>query len=315
MTNDVPRPRVTLEQLHTFVSVARREHVTRAAESIHRSQAAVSEQLRLLERTLDLQLLERVGRGVRVTPAGRAIERAAQIALRATRDVEEVAAGHRGLDAGSLAIAASNTTGVHRLPEWLASFAATHPGLDIRMRLANTALAVDLLRAGDVDCAVVEGPFETAGLEVLVLEEDDLVAVVAATHPLSAMRRVTPAALAAHRYLAREPGSGTEALAARVLGRAYGRSPSLELGQAEAIRAGVLAGLGYAVISRTVVADDLVSGRIVALPLRPARREFRAVRRPTALAPALTAFWRHLDEVRVRQPPAGPRSVRRTTSS
>ena len=315
MPNDVPRPRVTLEQLHTFLSVARREHVTRAAESIHRSQAAVSEQLRLLERTLDLQLLERVGRGVRVTPAGRAIERAAQIALRATRDVEEVAAGHRGLDAGSLAIAASNTTGVHRLPEWLASFAATHPGLDIRMRLANTALAVDLLRAGDGACAVGEGPSETAGLEVLVLEEDDLVAVVAATHPLSAMRRATPAALAAHRYLAREPGSGTEALAARVLGRAYGRSPSLELGQAEAIRAGVLAGLGYAVISRTVVADDLVSGRIVALPLRPARREFRAVRRPTALAPALTAFWRHLDEVRVRQPPAGPRSVRRTTSS
>jgi DNA-binding transcriptional LysR family regulator len=301
MTNDIPRPRVTLEQLHTFVSVARREHVTRAAVSIHRSQAAVSEQLRLLERILGLQLLERVGRGVRVTPAGRAIERAAGIALRATHDVEEVAAEHRGLNTGSLAIAASNTTGVHRLPGWLASFAVTHPGLDIRMRLANTAGAVDLLRAGDVDCAVVEGPFETAGLEVLVLEEDDLIAVAAASHPLATMRRPATAALAAHRYLAREPGSGTEALAAGVLGRAYGRSPSLELGQAEAIRAGVLAGLGYAVISRTVVADDLATGRIVVLPLRPARREFRAVRRPAALAPALTAFWRHLDEVRVRR--------------
>ena len=301
MTNDVPRPRVTLEQLHTFVSVARREHVTRAAESIHRSQAAVSEQVRLLERTLGLQLLERVGRGVRVTPGGRAIERAAQIALRATQDVEQVAAEHRGLRTGSLAIAASNTTGVHRLPGWLASFALTHPGLDIRMRLANTALAVDLLRAGDVDCAVVEGPFETAGLEILVLEEDDLIAVVGATHPLAGMRRPSPSALAAPRYLAREPGSGTEALAARVLGRAYGRSASLELGQAEAIRAGVLGGLGFAVISRTVVADDLAAGRIVALPLRPARREFRAVRRPAALAPALIDFWRHLDEVRVNR--------------
>jgi len=76
---------------------------------------------------------------------------------------------------------------------------------------------------------------------------------------------------------------------------------SLELGQAEAIRAGVLGGLGYAVISRTVVADDLAAGRIVALPLRPARREFTAVRRPAALAPALIAFWRHLDEVRVNR--------------
>src|SRR5438270_143609 len=232
MPNDVPRPRVTLEQLHTFLSVARREHVTRAAESIHRSQAAVSEQLRLLERTLGLQLLERVGRGVRLTAAGREIERAAGIALRATQDVEQVAAEHRGLRTGSLTIAASNTTGVHRLPGWLASFAATHPGLDLRLRLANTAAAVDLLRGGDVDCAVVEGPFETAGLEILVLEEDDLIAVVGATHPLAGTRRPSPSALGAHRYLAREPGSGTEALAARVLGRAYGRSASLELGEA-----------------------------------------------------------------------------------
>ena len=190
---------------------------------------------------------------------------------------------------------------MHRLPGWLASFAATHPGLDLRLRLANTAAAVDLLRGGDVDCAVVEGPFETAGLEMLVLEEDDLIAVVGATHPLAGTRRPSPSALAAHRYLAREAGSGTEALAARVLGRAYGRSASLELGQAEAIRAGVLGGLGYAVISRTVVADDLAAGRIVALPLRPARREFTAVRRPAALAPALIAFWRHLDEVRVNR--------------
>ena len=301
MPNDGQRPRATLEQLHTFLSVARREHVTRAAESIHRSQAAVSEQLRLLERTLGLQLLERVGRGVRLTAAGREIERAAGIALRATQDVEQVAAEHRGLRTGSLTIAASNTTGVHRLPGWLASFAATHPGLDLRLRLANTAAAVDLLRGGDVDCAVVEGPFETAGLEMLVLEEDDLIAVVGATHPLAGTRRPSPSALAAHRYLAREAGSGTEALAARVLGRAYGRSASLELGQAEAIRAGVLGGLGYAVISRTVVADDLAAGRIVALPLRPARREFTAVRRPAALAPALIAFWRHLDEVRVNR--------------
>jgi DNA-binding transcriptional LysR family regulator len=302
MPNDVQRPRVTLEQLHTFLTVARLEHVTRAAEAIHLSQAAVSEQVRLLERTLGLQLLERSGRGVRVTPAGRAVERAAGPALRAARDVEQVAAEHRGLRMGRLDIAASSTTGVHRLPGWLAGFAAVHPGLDIRLRLANTAVAVDQLRRGEVDCAVVEGPFDGSGLEVLVLEEDQLIAVAGAAHPLAALRRVTRAALAGHRYLAREPGSGTEALAAQVLGSAYGRSPSLELGQAEAIRAGVLSGLGYAVISHTVVADDLAAGRIVALPLRPALREFRAVRRPGALAPALTAFWNHLDGVRIPTP-------------
>lgn len=305
MPKDLHRPTVSLEQLHTFVSVARREHVTRAAEAIHRSQAAVSEQLRALERTLGVQLFERVGRGIRLTATGRAIERAAALALRAAEDVEVVATEHRDLRTGSLAIAASNTTGVHRLPGWLATFAATHPWLDIRLRLVNTAVAVDLLRDGEADCAVVEGPFDEDGLEVLVLEEDELIAVVGAGHPLAGVRRLRVGVLAGHRYLAREPGSGTEALAARVLGVAEARSPRLELGQAEAIRAGVIGGLGYAVISRAVVAEDLVAGRVVELPLRPARREFRAARRPAALAPALAAFWRHLAEVRVETRPVG----------
>ena len=288
------RPGVTLEQLHTFVAVARREHITRAAEAIHLSQGAVSEQVRLLERSLGVQLLERVGRRVRVTDAGRRIEQAASLALSAVRDVENVASRQRGLSSGTLVVAASSTTGVHRLPDWLASFVALHPSIEIRLQLANTAIVVAALRAGEVDCAVVEGPVTSDGLDVLDLERDELVAVVAAAHPLARIRRVGAAALAAHRYLAREAGSGTEALAARVLGAGYGHSPTLELGQAAAIRSGVLSGLGYAVISRTMVADDIAAGRVVVLPRRPVSRHFRALRRSTSQSPTLEAFWQHL---------------------
>lgn len=294
LTELTRRPGVTLEQLHTFVAVARREHITRTAEAIHLSQGAVSEQVRLLERSLGIQLLERIGRRVRVTDAGREIERAASLALMAVRELEELAAQRRGLSSGTLVVAASSTTGVHRLPEWLASFAAARPSIEIRLQLANTAIVVAALRAGQVDCAVVEGPVTAAGLDVLDLDRDELLAVVAAGHPLARLRRVGVASLAAHRYLAREAGSGTEALAARVVGAAYGRSPTLELGQAAAIRSGVLSGLGYAVISGALVADDIAAGRIVVLPRPPVARQFRALRRSTSLSPTLGAFWAHL---------------------
>ncbi|GAC1341488.1 MAG: LysR family transcriptional regulator [Candidatus Dormibacteria bacterium] len=288
---------MTLEQLHTFVAVARREHITRTAEAIHLSQGAVSEQVRLLERSLGIQLLERVGRRVKVTAAGREIERAAAVALIAVRELEQLAAQRRGLSGGTLIVAASSTTGVHRLPEWLAGFLAARPGIEIRLRLANTAIVVAALRAGEVDLAVVEGPFTATGLAVLDLDRDELLAVVAAGHPLARLRRVGVAALAAHRYLAREAGSGTEALAAQVLGAAYGRSPTLELGQAAAIRSGVLSGLGYAVISRAIVADDIAAGLIVVLPRPPLSRQFQALRRLTSLSPVLDAFWAHLSTV------------------
>lgn len=289
-----PRPRVTLEQLHTFVAVVRREHVTEAAAAIHLSQGAVSEQVRLLERTLSLPLLERVGRRVRLTAAGREVEAAAHLALIAARDVEELAARHRGLEAGTLVIGASGTTGVHRVPRWLGGFLADHPAVDVRVRLANTAVVVAALRAGEVDCAIVEGPCTTQRLEVMDLEPDELVAVVAAHHPLARLRRVGATVLARQRYLSREAGSATEALAAQVVGAAYGRSPTLELGQVAAIRAAVLQGLGYAVLSRAVVAGDLETGRIVLLPRRPLARRFRALRRATSMGPTLMAFWAHL---------------------
>lgn len=292
-----PRPRVTLEQLHTFVAVAQREHVTEAAAAIHLSQGAVSEQVRLLERRLGLPLLERTGRRVRLTLAGREVEAAAHLALTAARDVEELAARHRGLDVGTLMIGASGTTGVHRVPRWLGGFLADHPAVDVRVRLANTGVVVAALRAGEVDCAIVEGPCATHRLEVMDLEPDELVAVVAAHHPLARLRRVGATELARQRYLSREAGSATEALAAQVVGAAYGRSPALELGQVAAIRAAVLQGLGYAVLSRVVVAGDLEAGRIVVLPRRPLARRFRALRRTTSMAPTLMAFWAHLADL------------------
>ena len=294
-----PERSVTAEQLRAFATVAELQHVTRAAIELGLSQPAVSHQLKALERALGLAVLERVGRGVRLTADGRALLPAVSSALAALRAVEEAAAARAGLLAGELTVAASNTIGIYRVPAWMSGFLDAHPGIGLRVRTVNTHEAISLLRETAVDCALVEGPETRADLEELGIETDELIVVAAAGHPLATRGEVRPANLAAHRYLARERGSGTEALAAELLGPAYRAGPVLELGQVDAVRAAALAGLGYAVLPVAAIGDDLAAGRLhrLATGHSAITRVLTALRRPSLHAPALEAFWAHLGAI------------------
>ncbi len=291
-----PSSSLTIEQLRTFAVVAEHQHVTRAASALGLTQPAVSHQLKALERKLGLAVFERVGRGVRLTADGRALLPAVSSALAALRSLEEAAAARAGLIEGELTVAASNTIGIYRVPAWSAGFLDRHPGVGLRVRTVNTREAIGLLRGAKVDCALVEGPDTHDGLEVLGVGTDELVVVASAGHPLAGHGTVRTADLAAHRYLARERGSGTEALAAELLGPAYRAGPVLELGQVDAVRAAVLAGLGFAVLPLAAIGDDLDAGRLRRLATeRPALgRTLSALRRPAFHSPALDAFWAHL---------------------
>ena len=289
------RPRVTLDQLHTFVALARYEHAGRAAEAIDLSQGAVSQQVRLLESTLDLQLFDRDRRRLRLTDAGRRIAAAAGVALQDARAVEDLADFIRGLKTGGVSIVATGVLGIDRLPRWIASFLDEHPSLEITMRLANTAAALAAVDDGSADCAVVGGDVHGDRFETIDLGQSELVVVVAGGHPLAGSD-ATREALASHRYLAREPGSATEILAPEVLGDAYRSGPVLELGRLEAVRAAVLAGLGYAVLPLGVIESDVASRRLVVLPHRGRRvvQFYRGVRRLGVHSPAADALWAHL---------------------
>ena len=289
------RPRVTLDQLHTFVALARFEHAGRAAEAIDLSQGAVSQQLRLLEATLDVPLFDRNRRRLRLTDAGHRIAAAAGAVLNDTRALEELADSLRGLKTGAVSIIATGVMGIDRLPRWIARFLEEHPAIEISMRLANTADALAAVEDGSVDCATVGGHVHGQALETISLGSSELMIVVARDHPLAGSP-ATPSALAPHRYLAREPGSATEILAPAVLGSAYRSGLVLELGRLEAVRAAVLAGLGYAVLPRGVIESDIEAGNIVVLPHRgkPVMQVYHGVRRRGIHTPAADALWAHL---------------------
>ncbi|GAC1658244.1 MAG: LysR family transcriptional regulator [Candidatus Dormibacteraceae bacterium] len=288
------RPSFTMEQVRTFLAVAEREHVTRAAEEIHLSQGAVTQQIQLFERAVGLPLFERVGRSVRLTDAGSEMMGACRALIRAAEAVVEAADALRSIESGSVHVGASQTAASYYLPAALASFLQRHPGVRMTVVPGNTAGVWTQVAEGVLDCGLVEGDLPSSELTAIALAEDELVLVAGPANPLALTRRLEPRRLAGAVYLARERGSGTEALVRERLGPVYEQLRRVELGQLDAVRAAAVAGAGIAALPRIAVAAELRSGELTVLGIAPWHRTIHAVRRPGAGGPAFEAFWKIL---------------------
>jgi len=289
----VGRPSFSLEQVRSFAAVAEHEHISKAAASLFLTQGAVTQQVRHFERAVGLQLLERDGRGVRLTDAGRALAVACRAALRSVQVLEESAESMKTLQSGSLHLGASPTCASYYLPARLAGFTQLHPGIKLSMIVEPSAEINRQVIAGAVDCGLVEGKPDPE-LIALVLDRDELILVAHRDHPLASLRRVTTAELARHRYLGRGPAWAAEQNVRDMVGEAFGRSETLNLGHPEYVRAAALAGLGYAALPRLAVAADLASGTLKRLPGRSSFRAISAIRRRDHGGPALEEFWQLL---------------------
>lgn len=284
------RPAFSLEQVRSFVAVAEHEHISRAASSLFLTQGAVTQQIRHFERAVGLQLLARDGRGVRLTDAGRTMAVACRAALRSMQVLEDTAESIKTLETGSLHLGASPTSATFYLPSRLAGFVQEHPGVKLSMVVESSAEINRQVVAGALDCGVIAGQPDP-GLLAVVLAHDELILVVHRDHPLAALRRVGAADLARHRYLGRGPAWSAGQNVREMIGEAFDRSESLNLGHPEYVRAAVLAGLGYAALPRLAVAADLKSGAVKRLPGLSSHRAIRAIRRHAQGGPALEHFW------------------------
>ena len=287
------RPSFSLEQVRSFVAVAEHQHISKAAASLFLTQGAVTQQVRHFERAVGLQLLERDGRGVRLTDAGRTLAVACRAALRSVQVLEDSAESIKALHAGSLHLGASPTCASYYLPERLARFTGLHPGIKLSMTVEPSAEINRQVVAGALDCGVIEGRPDSELLAV-VLDHDELILVAHRDHPLASLRRVNAAELARHRYLGRGPAWAAEQNVRNMIGEAFDRSEALNLGHPEYVRAAALAGLGYAALPRLAVAGDLASGSLKRLPGRSSFRAISAIRRRDQGGPALEEFWQLL---------------------
>jgi molybdate transport repressor ModE-like protein len=150
-----------LNRLRVLAAVARTGSVTAAARELHYSQPSVSHHLARLEAETGAQLLQKVGRGIRLTEAGQVLaERAAEIIGRVESASAELSA-HVGLSAGRIRVATFGSVLVALMPEVSATLAAEHPGLQLELTDTHPPEALALLRAGEVDAAVIFGYDET----------------------------------------------------------------------------------------------------------------------------------------------------------
>jgi len=286
----VRHPAFTLEQIRSFVEVAETEHISRAAASLFLTQAAVTQQVRHFERAVGLQLLERDGRRVRLTDAGRTLAEACRGALRAVQVMEDTAKAIHELEAGSLHVGASPTCATYYLPPHLAEFTRQHPAVKLEVAVAGTPELNRRVLAGSLDCALIEGEPDPA-LVSWELSPDELILVAHRDHPLSQLKRVTPSELARHRYLRRGPEFSAENAVRQMIGEGYDRMESMSLGHPEYVRAATVAGLGWSALPKRAVVGDIRLGILKSLPVPPIVRSIMVIRRRSQGGPAQEAFW------------------------
>ena len=183
-------------RLRVIEAVARLGSVTAAARELHYSQPSVSHHLSRLEAETGAQLLQRVGRGIRLTQAGQLLaDRAAEIIGRIDAAGAELSA-HVGLTAGRVRLAGFSSAIGALVPQALATLARRHPGLEVSLTDTHPPEALDLLRAGKVEVAVIfrydESPPEPDGIRLHhLLDDPEYLLSTRRVRTLSALRDAT----------------------------------------------------------------------------------------------------------------------------
>jgi DNA-binding transcriptional LysR family regulator len=273
---------MTLEQLRIFIAVAEKQHVTQAARELNLTQSATSAAIAALETRYDVKLFDRIGRGIALTQTGRDFLIEARAVLARARAATQVLNDLAGLKRGSLTIAASQTVANYWLPGRVQTFHTAHPGIELRLSMANTEQVARAVHEGSADLGFVEGDVDDASLAISKVGGDSLVVVVGMKHPWVGRTKITPKDLLATAWVLREHGSGTRSMFEAAL-RKYGIRFSdlrvaLELPSNEAVRAALESGDCATAISDLVVAQSLAARTLHRVKIDLPRRSFYVLR-------------------------------------
>ncbi|MCN9239363.1 LysR substrate-binding domain-containing protein [Streptomyces sp. RY43-2] len=291
-----------LQRLRALHALSVHGTVGAAATALGYTPSAVSQQIAKLERETRTVLLEREGRGVRLTPEAHQLAATAQELLAIVERAETELEERRGRPAGRLAVAAFASAARGLLPSVLAALATRHPALDARLTEVDPHLSVDLVAKGMVDLAVVHdwdiAPLPAPpGVEQAVIGDDLCDLIVPAGHPFAGRSSVRREELSGERWVCQPPGRVCHDWLVRTL-RADGHEPDL-VHQAEenpTLVALVAAGLGVALIPR-LGRGPLPEGAVeVPLDPMPVRRLYALWRAGAARRPAIAETVRTLQE-------------------
>ncbi|MEO6960180.1 MAG: LysR substrate-binding domain-containing protein [Burkholderiaceae bacterium] len=256
---------ISIRQLEVFVSIAATTRVRLAAERLFVTQPAVSMALAELERQLNTPLFDRTRGRLHLNSRGKELLPMAQEIIERLHEMRRHTNNDPMTLSGELRVGTSNTIGNYLIGDLLKPFISAHPNVALKVSVANTHTIVDDLLSHRIDAGCVEGPVNHSQIDVLAWRNDDLVVCAAPSHPLARLKRLQAKHFANAKWILREPGSATRALTERALTSLPPGQIVLELGQVEAIKQAVIAGLGIACLPITATVDSAAVGRLKVL--------------------------------------------------
>ena len=254
-----------IRQLRAFVAIAESGTFTAAAERVHVTQAAISMQIRQLERETGARLFIRAPRKVMLTEAGEKLLDRAQAILREHDAALQEMAALTGAERGRLRIgSASAMVSGDPLPQILKRLKNDHPGVEASVVSGTSEELVQGLLAGEIDAAFVSLPVEARGIQTELLNEDYLVAIASPQHKLAKQKVVSPYALANEKLILGERGGNTRRLIDQFFAHA-GVTPkiAMELSRLAAIKRMVEEDMGLGIVPLQSVREEVAKGTLV----------------------------------------------------
>jgi len=270
-------------QLAAFCAVVEKKSFSQAAERLGVTQPAVSLQIRSLEQRLGRQLLDRSGRRVEPTEAGRRLYSSAQRLLAAEEHLlEDLDADDEGAITGTLELGASTGPGGTVVPLLLCEFQEQHPDVRVRLIVSDTQTVVDRVGERELELGIVGAGRRHRGVAFEPFFRDEVVLACPSAHRFAG-KTISLDDLKGEKLIVMQEGAGVRQVIEDELRKAGMRlrdlDVHLELGLQESVRSAVVAGHGIAFISRLAIEADLDAGRIATARVRgldPVREIFLA---------------------------------------
>ena len=294
---------MNLKQLEVFLAVVETGSFSRAAEATFITQSTVSQHISLLEEEFDLRLLDRTGKGVLPTEAGKILLGYARQIVSKAREVPLAVKRFRGLEDTIIKIGASNIPGSYVIPEALPLFSARYPGVYVTVFQSDSLEILNRLKKEDIEMGIIGTHFREKNVDFHPLGQDTIVLIVRGDHRWAGGKSIAIRQLLSEKFIIREIGSGTEKTVQEALEKA-GIHPGqvkiqASLGSNEAVKQAVANGMGAAFISEISAKKELARGDIAVVNVKGlhiARRFYLISRSRRDLSPSARAFANFLME-------------------
>ena len=283
-----------LRQLEIIRAIAETGSFTAAGHKLHVSQSAISRQILLLEDELKEPVFLRVGRRIRITPAGESL---LQLSHRVFQDLKDTIAAVTDSQEslrGTVRLLGGMTVCLYVFPPLISELKRQHPQIDLKLMSGSSERCLSQLRSGAGDLAFLTLPVDQPDLVTIPVLQEELLIVTAAKHALSRKRKVLPQDLVGQPFVLFEPGSNTRRVVDEFfLSTRIEPQIVMETENVEIIKALVRHGIGISIIPYQAVARDVSAGQLFC-----ARIEGRSLVRETGwIHPKMSRTPRAVQEV------------------